>query len=179
MREILFRGFHPDKNGEEEVFVNGEWINGYWVYGDLIHRRIWKSDFLVIREDDSGFDNYTDYEIIPETVGQYTGIKDDNEKKIFENDFITYKIYGASIVSVVKIGEYEQDGSGGEYSPTMCYGVYAEIVGNTAELTDYEKEYLKTESLLRYTEYHHSGNTSIIGNIFENPELLKGEKNAD
>lgn len=37
MREILFRGFHPDENGTEKVFVNGEWIKGFWVYGDLVH----------------------------------------------------------------------------------------------------------------------------------------------
>ena len=29
MREIKFRGFHPDENGKEKVFINGEWINGY------------------------------------------------------------------------------------------------------------------------------------------------------
>ena len=33
MREILFRGFHKDKNGTEKVFCNGKWYKGEWVEG--------------------------------------------------------------------------------------------------------------------------------------------------
>lgn len=74
MREILFRGKRTD--------------NGEWVYGDLIHRQVWNSSFPVIRTQDSGFDNYDDYEVIPETVGQFTGLTDKSGTKIFEGDVV-------------------------------------------------------------------------------------------
>lgn len=64
MREILFRGRPND----------GSW----WVFGDLIHRRICKYDIVIIRTEDSGFDNYNEYEVVPKTVGQYTGLTDKN-----------------------------------------------------------------------------------------------------
>lgn len=35
MREILFRGFQPCEDGEEKVFIKGEWIEGVWRYGFL------------------------------------------------------------------------------------------------------------------------------------------------
>lgn len=67
MREILFRGKRAD---------NGEWVQGY-VY------QIWESVYILWGMT-NGVPNMI--EVIPETVGQYTGLTDKHGVKIFEGD---------------------------------------------------------------------------------------------
>ncbi len=68
MREILFRGKRKD--------------NGEWVYGDLVRLKDGQKSIPHI---------YGFGEILPQTVGQFTGLTDGHGKRIFEGDIIQRK----------------------------------------------------------------------------------------
>lgn len=129
MREILFRGKRVD---------NGEWVCGYYVYddsGQLTEKP--RADIIRLHEHPCGF-SMIPYEVIPETVGQYTGLTDKNGNKIFEGDIV--KTNGA--VYGCRWAEYNYEFEFANENEN--YGIaYAQDV-------------------------------EIIGNIHDNPELLKG-----
>ncbi|MCY7789873.1 YopX family protein [Bacillus haynesii] len=108
------------------------------------------------------------YELISRDL--YTGLKDRQGRMIYEGDVIeVFKGYW-SFKAIVKFGHYEQDGSGGEYSPTECIGFYAEAI-NPDEKDEYGcysiSDYEKQMSLFESEEIE------VIGDVYRNPELLE------
>ena len=144
MREILFRGKRTD---------NGEWITGHYEFYNGKHYINVQTD----RVNSGGYPIREFIEVIPETVGQYTGLTNRNGKKIFEGDIVKeeYEVFVSARAKEkrVKIGYVEYE------SNSLCCGYYAYFWN--------DKEKWRGNFAI------HCG-CEVIGNIHDNPELLKG-----
>ena len=143
MREILFRG--KSKNG-------GQWFEGWYLRdGDEIDIA-----YPCTVEDDN-FNSWTsfDYEdVIPETVGQYTGLKDKNGKKIFEGDVVSTTYTSAFIKNDKYLVNFSLD-RGGWFPFASGDGC------GCCEDHTYRPNGDGVTDLV------------ILGNIYDNPELLE------
>lgn len=140
-REIEFRGSDGTK----------------WYYGDLKYNR--KVDVAMIHIYEDGGSYYRQYSVDPDTVGQFTGIRDKNGRKIYEGDVVRRKdsAYGMEDIGVVKydcrLGAFvlEYESYGRTYKSTFKKG-FSDNDGKCTIEGTYSYE--------------------LIGNIYDNPELL-------
>ena len=145
MREILFRAKRID---------NGEWVEGNFYESKLsgcyiLHPRIRvrKKDGVIIG------DRFDVYDIDPETLSQYTGLKDGNGKRIWENDIVLLReeIQNYEWKATVKFGNPNCESNWGWQLVPI-------------EGCDMNKDILLCIDM-------EIANCEVIGNIFDDPEL--------
>ena len=121
--------------------------DGKWVYGDLEVRRLDGRVFIHSYSEDRKY--YTQYEVVPDTIGQYTGLNDVDGREIYEGDIIEGK------KPVVKhLVYYKEDEAR-----------YAAAIGG-----------YKLNSCAIFQGWISHYDKVVIGNIHDNPELLSEYK---
>lgn len=163
MREFVFRG-KPKKEAEYESLMElseDNCENGF-VYGSLVVSRnkyYIRTTTLQIR---GCIGNYitTTIEVIPETVGEYTGLKDKNGKMMFEGDIVKNEWCFIKGNSIVRFGEYKSLDSSNDY-PCGHLGFYLE------HISDFNKRTVRKDIM------YFANKCEIIGNLHDNPELLR------
>lgn len=159
MRTIKFRGKEK---------IGGVWLFGSYIYTDDDKNNPFqtkppkeKHQIMFYESSDWNMGGWNYAEVRKETIGQYTGLKDKNGKEIYEGDILR-----------------------GDKYPFNCDGVdnyFAEIVWSDDVCGFYRITIKKPNSTVRGVSH---GNWEqldeddiksfeIIGNIHDNPELLK------
>lgn len=172
MREILFRG----------KTVKGKWVEGTPLF---ITNEYSKNEFVLIVPLKTEFgcgelENF--FEVLPQTVGQFTGLTDKNGKKIFEGDIVkcchrwTNHNFGA-VDEETFYNQKIKNAYGKEKKVTN--GLY----DNFYYYRNYCVEYFPTNGRYRVrngSQFHDikysfilNHDIEVIGNIHDNPELLE------
>lgn len=125
-RTIKFRGKRID--------------NGQWVYGDLVQ---YAHDILILPINTG----WTHHKVIPETVGQFTGLFAADGHEIYENDLV-------------------------ECAGILCEIVYNEYIGSFV-LLEVLSQCLGNESIRKMQDMF---GFSYKGNIHDHPELLNSKQ---
>ena len=132
--------------------LNDQWIEGYLMKGDYENYVIFVDDVDCFAHWDYGaLRLWGARNIYNETAGQFTGLTDKNGKKIFEGDIV--------IVTTINIDEEDGYGVIDWHEDTARY-----IVDLPRLIVDFDNLY--------------SNQVEVIGNIHDNPELLKEHENV-
>ena len=143
MREVLFRGKRVDTK---------EWVYGYYFKGFtgipyilVLHDHILKMTEF--------------YEVISETIGQFTGLTDKNNKRIFEGDIYVTDYNQHTLKNNVQVLSV-----GGAF----CGGNTCLRCSPLAWISEEDNEEL-------YLDEEFLNHIVVIGNINDNPELLEAK----
>ena len=132
----------------EKVRMDGTPVESNWVYGGVLQGT---GDHSIIYQTEPDIEKKVVY---TDTLGQFTGLTDKNSVKIFEGDIVEYKIGDRLRIGRVFFSDFRSS-----------FSVTAGKSGSDVINND----------LFHYIQ---NGNSvTIIGNIYDNPELIGGERN--
>jgi uncharacterized phage protein (TIGR01671 family) len=124
---------------------NGEWLYGYYTYDPECDKH-----FILVPDMPSNW-RWSVHEVILETVGQYTGLKDKNGVEVYKGDIIEYRNNQESGIGIIER----------PYNSINLHVVWS-------------KQNILTPSISTAIDYlTYSEEIEIIGDKFENPELME------
>ena len=149
MREIKFRG---NRVG-----------NGKWVYGVPLYSVVGAK---VIIDTIQSYEDLRFYTVIPETVGQFTGLHDKNGKEIYEGNILRVET-GWYKSSKDNPNDKFDNGVKGVTYWTIEYKIHLCKVGYMAYGIDRRFNRVLTPSMIL------NNKAEVVGDVCTNPELLK------
>ena len=156
MREILFRGkaINRDKGYHKTNYKNGDWVYG-------LVTRLYDERFENLPAEMTNINGVSGIEVDYKTIGQYTGLTDKNGVRIFEGDILDVSsdvAYGG--VAVYRLGYFVVE---------FHNGCFMKSALDDPQLSFFDNA--KRKGLYHFisTDIH-----KIVGNIHDNPEILKG-----
>lgn len=163
MREILFRGKRVD---------NGEWVYGYYVLKKLPYFKdkgvnVEHLIYDNMEIEDNDYKQFVDtmqisYVVYPNTISQYTGLTDKYDKKIFEGDIINIT---PDITNRLMDVRWNEETLSWELTDVGTPASEVNHIFNTIDLAELKLKTCYGERI-----------SFIVGNIYDNPELLKADK---
>lgn len=144
MRETSFKG---KALGGYKNIAEGEWIEGGLFYTDNEYGTVCYIATSYLSADRDEPMTVVAYEVDPETVCQYTGLTDKNGRKIFEGDIASF--------------DYELND----------WGKVAKILFEDGEYR--YRAVTNSPELYNCRICGENDRCEVIGNIFDNPDLLK------
>lgn len=141
-REIKFKGKRVDTKE--------------WVCGSHVKCNLSEHDYIITEFDEVEFDNQPNtciaYQVIPETVGQFTGLKDKNGKEGYRLEYLSGIFEGGYIDYCNKCKQFQ------------CFHKGVGCMACEGEIDWYE-----------VVEAIEDGTAWFSGNFFDNPELMGGK----
>ena len=138
---------------------NGEWVQGYLSYPFCTEKG--NESYYFYAKDSLGF--FCRCVVDASTICQCTGLTDKNGKLIWENDIVKFEDYGEEQGTEYKEGyEYENNAR-------------VEFADGRWSLTDFADDNSAVmDNMDNHAEFTELwSNSDVIGNKFDNPELLE------
>lgn len=150
--------FKAKKKNWQELPKDEQWVQGYLFDDGFKNGRVFVGSFVIEKYNGTACDEWTVtginfYEIDPNTICQCTGLKDKNGKLIWENDIASY----SDLITRDK--------------KTIC------IERNKMQASFVRKYRSPMGLQYLYLDEYIASRMEVIGNIFDNPELLESEGN--
>lgn len=146
MRRLKVRGKPADLIGPDALPGYADWVYGYYVAVDK-HHYVFSG-----KKDTTGL--YPTWErcvVNPDTIGRYTGLNDKNGREIYTGDIVRAR--HTSPLSGKKIVDH--------YKVTLARSTLYKMIHSSGQP--------RWDKLL----FMHHERVELIGNIYDNPELIK------
>ena len=158
MRTIKFRG----KTCKDDIWVYGQYLESNISWYNRKPHKEWIVSSTI---SNGGFIAMIQrYPVIDETIGQYTGLQDKNGVEIYEGDIVRVSCVPMKYIGTNAI-PYAVD----------CVCVFFQGSFLYKRISPFDKQKLSRNWTYKPMNRLDIKEVEVIGNIHDNPELLKGE----